>query len=242
MTFETVTSNTMTFATVVDNAMTFSSVVSNTFELASCAVPISDFFYSGGGALGISGLASASSATNWLLIDTFTGTDFALLHGTTCDTGQSRSVVFNQSNAIFYNNRGTAFGNATTWTYTALATPPTQVKWSTGDFGDHGLTLDMYFFRSVDGSQSYMIRVNAGNLSIFKNGSPVSWTTGTSTGGYGYTISLTADLTPDTITLTVDDASMGHQVLTYVEVGMPNQTNKTIAIFTGNWIDNLYVR
>ncbi|MFT3882468.1 MAG: hypothetical protein QM703_22800 [Gemmatales bacterium] len=199
------------------------------------------FTYRAVGRLGLAGVATASQASNWQLIDTFTGADFTVLNGTTCDTGQTRTSTFNPSAGQIYNNKGYAYTGSTTWTYT-LTNAPTQLKWTTGDGGDHGLLVDFYFLRSVDGSQSFMIRINGGSIGIFKNGSPTSWTTGTSTGGYGNSISLTVDLTTDLITLTVDDSGMGHQVLTYSEVGMPNTTNKTLAVFTWNYIDNIYVK
>lgn len=143
-----------------------------------------------------------------------------------------------------YNNRGYA-ANVILWRYDApLASPPKQIKFTCGDAGDHGLTTTMFFY--WDGANptttSFGIRLNGGKIDITKNASVVSWTTGTNTGGYGSDSSVTIDLTTDLITCTIDDQNMGHQVLTYSEVGMPNQNQNYVGVFTTNYIDNIYVR
>lgn len=260
-TFSSSTANTLTVDTSTSNVLTFESAVHNDMTFDTCAVQTAFFAYSASGALGVSGacavrqgfnfvpsgrlgvsgLATTAQGSAWQLIDTFTGADGTAINGSTCDTGQTRIGTLNSGNAILFGNTGAASGNITGWRYTQLATAPTQIKWTTADGGDHGVQTSLFFYFDL-GSNYFFIRVNGGTITLFKNGSPVSWTTGTSTGGYGNNISLTADLTTDLITLTVDDSSLGHQVLTYSEVGMPNQTNKYIQVFTTNFIDNIYIK
>lgn len=260
-TFSSSSSNSLTVDTATRNTLTCESAVHNDMTFDVCAVQTAFFIYSPSGALGVSGVASVRAGFNfvpsgrlgvsgvattaqgstWQLIDTFTGTNGVLLNGTPCDTGQTRVVSYGTaqyaSNQAYVAPSGPSIINYT------LTTKPTQIvvdSWSYGTFQD----VYFHYDGNTGGTKGYIIRQYPSLSQIIKRNTGVmTFTTGNVSFAHALPVTITIDLSvTDLVTVTTVSAN-GSNVLTYSESGMPNQTEKTIALSSnGGLFDNLYAR